>query len=289
MAENGKWDSLYGQGRPFLKMQGLHNHFVIVDARQKPYTPTKEEITHICDEKTGIGADELLIIQPPTEKGAQEGACAFMRIINVDGNDAQACGNATRCFGWLMLEETGQDKVILETVVGSLVCERKGDKLVSVEMGKVSTDWRKIPLSEEQDTLSLNIENGPLKNPVALNVGNPHAMFFVENLDDIDMVALAPKIQTDPLFPENVNVGVVEVVNDRHIKLAVYERPGILTTACGSGACAATKAAQLRGYTNQDTVKVEMPAGSVNIHIRPDDVAVMTGPVEFCFSGNLLN
>ena len=182
-------------------MQGLHNHFVIVDARDEPYTPSKEEIIQICDEKTGVGADELLIIQPPTEKGTEAGACAFMRIINVDGNDAEACGNATRCFGWLMLEETGRDKVILETVVGPLVCERKGDKLVSVEMGKVSTDWQKIPLATEQDTLSLDIENGPLKSPVALNVGNPHAVFFVDDLDQIDMEALIAPNSNRSDFP----------------------------------------------------------------------------------------
>jgi len=274
-------------GVAFIKMQGLHNHFVIVDGRETPYRPTPAEIVQICEVKTGVGADQLLVIQTPTGAGAAAGAYAFMRIINIDGRDAEACGNATRCFGWLMLEETGRDEIILETVVGPLTCKRVADKAVSVEMGGITTNWAAIPLAEPVDTLRLPTGNGPLQNGVALNIGNPHAVYFVDDLNAVDVVKYARKIQNDPLFPEKVNVGVAQIVSDDHIRLSVFERPGILTTACGSGACVTTRAAQLLGLTRQAKVTVEMAAGSVEIEILDDNSAIMTGPVEFCFSGTL--
>lgn len=274
-------------GRPFVKMQGLHNHFVIVDGRDEPFEPSTLESVQICDVKTGVGGDQLLVIEPPTESGAKAGAYAFMRIINIDGNDAEACGNATRCFGWLMLEETGLDEIILETVVGSLLCTREGDKYVSVEMGEITTDWSTIPLAQDVDTLHMPVCNGPLKDGVALNIGNPHIIYFVENLDLIDVAALAKPIQKDPLFPAKINVGVAQKISDSHFKLSVYERPGILTAACGSGACVTMRAAQLLDLTSETSVQVEMQAGSVEITLDADNKAIMAGPVEFCFSGRL--
>lgn len=274
-------------GVAFIKMQGLHNHFVIVDGRETPYRPTPAGIVQVCEVKTGVGADQLLVIQTPTEAGAAAGAYAFMRIINIDGRDAEACGNATRCFGWLMLEETGRDEIILETVVGPLTCKRVADKVVSVEMGRITTNWATIPLAEPVDTLRLPTGSGPLQNGAALNIGNPHAVYFVDDLDAVDVVKYACEIQNNPLFPEKVNVGVAQIVSDDRIRLSVFERPGILTTACGSGACVTTRAAQLLGLIHQAKVTVEMAAGSVEIEIRDDNSAIMTGPVEFCFSGTL--
>ena len=237
--------------------------------------------------RTGVGADQLLIVQPPTVRGAKAGAYAFMRIINIDGKDAEACGNATRCFAWLMLEETGQDEIVLETVVGPLRCRRMGNRIVSVEMGRISTEWNRIPLARPGDTLHLDVGNGPLSDGIALNIGNPHVVYFVDDLDVVDMASLAPAIQNNPLFPDQVNVGAAQMVRDDYIRSTVFERPGLLTRACGSGACVAVRAAQLRGLTKRNRVTVEMPAGSVDIEIRIDNSAVLTGPVEFCFSGVL--
>ncbi|MEB8385798.1 diaminopimelate epimerase [Rhodobacteraceae bacterium KMM 6894] len=268
-------------------MHGLENHFVIVDGRDIPYAPTPDETARICNPCTGIGGDQLLIIQPPTDAGRAAGAYAFMRIINIDGRDAEACGNATRCFAWLMLEETGQDDITLETVVGPLKCQRVGHKRVSVEMGRISTDWQAIPLAHPADTLHLPVGNGALSDGIALNIGNPHVVFFVHDLDAVDMATLAPSIQTDPMFPEQVNVGVAQMMGDGSLRSTVYERPGILTRACGSGACVAVRAAQLRGLTTRAHVDVHMPAGSVQIDIQGDGAAVLTGPVDFCFSGTL--
>lgn len=274
-------------GRAFVKMQGLHNHFVIVDGRKNPYNPTVKETVQICDVNTGIGGDQLLIIEPPTAAGASNGAYAFMRIINIDGQDAEACGNATRCFAWLMLEETELDEIVLETAVGSLRCWRRDKQQVSVEMGKISTHWQSIPLTRDVDTLDIPLTNGPLKNGVALNIGNPHIVFFVDDLDALDVAALARPIQDDPLFLRKVNVGVAQKMSNSLIRLSVFERPGILTKACGSGACVAARAAQLLGLTNKKEIVVDMLAGSVNVIVEESRNAILTGPVEFCFSGRL--
>lgn len=210
-----------------------------------------------------------------------------MRIINIDGHDAEACGNATRCFGWLMLEETGLDEIILETVVGPLKCRRTGELEVSVQMGKINEEWQSIPLAQETDIQHVPVGNGILQDGVALNIGNPHVVYFVDDLDALDVADLAHPVQNDPLFPQKINVGVAEVISPDHIKLSVYERPGILTTACGSGACVAARATQLRGLSSSSSIKVEMPAGSVTIELDENNNAIMTGPVAYCFSGTL--
>lgn len=274
-------------GRPFVKMHGLQNHFVIVDSRDWPFRPTPEEVVRICDVRVGVGADQLLILEPPTPAGADAGAYAFMRIINVDGMEVGACGNATRCFGWLMLEETGSESILLETAVGPLQCTRLGDHEVSVEMGPIITDWANIPLAREIDTLNVPIGNGPLSNGVALNIGNPHVVYFVEDLSALDVATLAHPIQSDPMFPEKINVGVAQMVNPSLFRLSVYERPGILTRACGSGACVTLLAARMRGLTDRMSARVEMAAGSVEITLDDRNHATMAGPVEFCFSGRL--
>lgn len=268
-------------------MQGLHNHFVIVDGRELPYIPTVKETVQICDVNTGVGGDQLLIIEPPTSSGTASGSYAFMRILNIDGQEAEACGNATRCFAWLMLEETGLDELLLETAVGPLRCWRRGDRQVSVEMGQISTNWQSIPLAREVDTLRVPVSNGPLTNGIALNIGNPHIVFFVDDLDTISVADLARPIQNDPLFPQKVNVGVAQKISDSLLRLSVFERPGILTQACGSGACVAARAAQLLGLTDKKEINVEMLAGSVNVLLEENSNAVLTGPVEFCFSGRL--
>lgn len=272
-------------GRFFIKMHGLQNHFVITDARVTAYRPDDEEIVRVCDQGIGVGGDQLLIIQPPTEKGRTGGASAFMRILNVDAREVEACGNATRCVAWLLMEETGTTEINLETLAGVIECKRTGELEVSCDMGRVSMNWEEVPLAEERDTCHLDIHYGSLEDAVALNVGNPHVVFFVDDPDSIDIVSLAPAIQKDALFPDQVNVGVAEIKSPDHMTLKVYERGAGLTTACGSGACAAVYAAQVRGLTDKKRMTVSMPAGDMSIEIRDDGNAVMTGPVAYCFSG----
>lgn len=271
--------------RKFVKMQGLRNHFVIVDARSEPYLPGVAEIVRICDVEVGIGADQLVVIEPPSTTGGASGAAAFLRFYNVDGPEAEACGNATRCVASLLLDEAGRDDIKLETRNGILPCSRVDASRVSCSMGAVTMEWQRIPLARQSDCCHLGLRSGPLVDPVAVGVGNPHAIFFLEDLDAVDMRRYAPAIQQHPLFPEQVNVGAAQVVSPTYMRLSVYERGAGLTTACGSGACAAVYAALARGLSDSRSMTVGMRAGEVDIHIGADDVAIMTGPVEYCFRG----
>jgi diaminopimelate epimerase len=270
-------------GRPFVKMHGLRNDFVIVDGRETPYTPSVAEIVRICDRHEGIGADELLVVEPPRSNGVYD----FVRIINTDGREVEACGNASRCVGWLLLQESGHKEITIETLGGQLKCLDAGDKLVTVEMGRLRTGWQEIPLSREMDTLHLGIGAGPLQDPVGMNIGNPHAVFFVADLAAVDLTRYGPQLQKNPLFPQEANIGAAQLIDPKTLKLSVWERPGVLTTACGTGACVAVAAAHRRGLTDVNRMTVIMPAGSVEIELKEDGVVVMTGPVETCYTGHL--
>ena len=274
------------RGRPFIKMHGLRNDFIIVDARQEPYRPTREEIVQVCDRHEGVGGDQLIMIEPPRHESANTKTHVFMRIINPDGCEVEACGNATRCVGWLLLHETGRDEIVIDTVGGLLTCRRAGDKRVAVDMGCLRTGWEEIPLAREMDTLHLGIGTGPLKDPVGMNIGNPHAVFFVDDLDAVDLEKYSPQLQKHPLFPKEVNIGAAQLIDAKTLKLSVWERPGVLTTACGTGACAAVGAAHRRGLTQESRMTVIMSAGSVEIELTEDSV-VMVGPVEICYVGYL--
>lgn len=269
------------QGRRFTKMHGLRNHFVIVDAREDSFSPLRDEIVRICDPAIGVGADELIIVEQ-----SESGADAFMRILNGDGREVEACGNALRCVAWLLFEESGKDDVVVETLAGQLPCRRVGDMQVRAAMGKISMDWQSVPLAEECDTLHVGISSGALEDPVALNVGNPHAVFFVKDIDDMDMESDAPAIQENILFPNGVNVTAAQVLSSRKMRSIVYERGAGLTMACGSAACAAVFAARQRGLTDATEVEVELPGGIVRIEIQEDDTAMMTGPVAYSFRGH---
>lgn len=270
-------------GRPFVKMHGLRNDFVIVDGRETPPTPSVAEIVRICDRREGVGGDKLLVIEPPRSGKVY----AFVRIINPDGSEAEACGNASRCVGWLLMEECGRDEIRIETLGGVLSCRRAGEKQVAVEMGRLRTGWQEIPLSREMDTLHLGIGAGPLQDPVGMNIGNPHAVFFVDDLSAVDLTRYGPQLQKDPLFPEGANIGAAQLLDPKTLRLSVWERPGTLTTACGTGACVAVVAAHRRGLTTEKCMTVVMPAGSVEIELKEDGTVVMTGPVETCYAGYL--
>jgi diaminopimelate epimerase len=275
------------RGRPFIKMHGLRNHFIIVDARDGAWQPAPDEAVRLCDPQTGVGADQIVVVEQPGAAAGQQGALAFVRFWNVDGREVGACGNATRCVAWLLLEEQATDEIRLETRAGVLKCRRVGAERISTGMGRISMDWRDIPLSEKRDTCHLDLEYGPLKDPVALNIANPHLVFFVDDIDDVDIETLAPAIQADALFPEQVNVGIAQMLSQSHMRLKVYERGAGLTMACGSGACVAAFAALARGLTDSRRITVEQPGGALDIEILADGSAVMTGPVAFCFSGYL--
>ena len=275
------------RGRPFIKMHGLRNDFIIVDGRREPYRPSAEEIIRICDRRAGVGGDELLIVNSARSIPEGADAYAFVQIFNPDGREVEACGNATRCVGWLFLQESQADEVVVDTLGGRLTCRGAGENQVAVQMGKLRTAWQDIPLARAMDTLHLRIGSGPLQDPVGMNIGNPHAVFFVEDLDAVDMTVYGPKLQNHLLFPEEANIGAAQLIDSKTLKLAVWERPGALTTACGTGACVAVGAAHRRGLTTAKQMTVIMPAGSVEIELQADDLVVMTGPVAVCYTGYL--
>lgn len=278
------WFNIANMGRPFVKMQGLGNHFVIIDGRTDPFNPSVDEITRICDPKIGIGAEQLLVIEPVSESG--EGAYTRVRIYNPDGPEVEACGNATRCVALLLFEETGQDELGLEINFEVLHCKRDGSN-ISVEMPKISFDWKDVPLAHEMDTLHVDIHDDGVSDGVAVNVANPHLVFFVDDFDAVDLVAVGSRIQKHAYLPESANVGFAEIIDNTRIKFQVYERPGMLTQACGSGSCAVVAAARARGLISGNHAYVEMPGGTLKITYKNDRSPVMSGPAEFCFSGHL--
>ena len=265
-------------------MHGLRNHFVIVDARTEPYRPDSATIVRICDQQVGVGADQLVVLEPPQSASAD----VFMRLYNVDGREVGACGNATRCVAWMLMEERGSAAVAVETLAGVLDCVRAGEERVTCDMGALHTHWQDIPLAE--DCAPGTVDLVGLEGGFVVNVGNPHVVFFVDDVDAIDLARVAPEIQSDSLFPESVNVGVAQRTGDG-LRLRVFERGAGLTMACGSGACAAAFAARSQGIVDVDSIAIELPGGEVVIRLddRGDDGvhALMTGPVAWSFRGEI--
>src|SRR5690606_33304252 len=215
--------------RPFRKMHGLGNDFVVVDARRAPFRPTAAQAARIADRRLGVGCDQLIVLEP-ADAGEQPTADLFMRIFNADGSEAEACGNATRCVASLLFAE-GRDSAVIRTLGGSLACTTAAAGEVTVDMGPARLDWQDVPLARPMDTLALDFAKGPLARPVALSLGNPHVVFFVEEAAAIDLAALGPAIENDPLFPQRTNVQVVQVVARDRLRHRIWERGAGLTLA----------------------------------------------------------
>ena len=267
-------------GIAFIKMHGLGNDFVVIDARAHPVAIDAERARAIADRHTGVGCDQLVII----ERARQAGAQAFMRIRNADGGEVDACGNASRCVAALLMREMGRDAVHIETGAGVLEAELRDDGLITVDMGAPRSDWRDIPLSQAVDTLHLALTLGPLADPVATSMGNPHATFFVTDVAAIDLAALGPVLEHDPLFPERANIGIAQILGQDRLRLRVWERGAGLTLACGTGACAAAVAAHRRGLAGRD-VEVVVDGGSLIIEWLQSGRVLMTGPSAISFTG----
>lgn len=267
---------------PFVKMHGLGNDFVVIDVRNNPLRLDGARARAIAERRTGVGCDQLIVIEPPTAPLAD----AFMRIFNADGGEVAACGNASRCVAAMLMGEKNTDHAIIETRAGLLDAEAKAGGLIGVDMGRVSFDWRDIPLAGPADTLRLEIEAGPLREPVAVSVGNPHAVFFVDDAEAVALETFGPLVERDALFPERANVGVAQVLGDKRIRLRVWERGAGVTQACGSGACAALVAASRRGLTGR-AAEIVLDGGSLWIEWLKDNHVLMTGPVAVSFSGVL--
>ncbi|HLO78192.1 MAG TPA: diaminopimelate epimerase [Magnetospirillum sp.] len=269
-------------GHDFLKMHGLGNDFVVLDGRASGLALSADAVRAIADRHRGVGCDQLIVIEPARNAVSD----AWMTIYNPDGSQSGACGNATRCVAWLLMRQNGSDKVVIETKAGLLDGEARGDRLVAVDMGRARLDWRDIPLAEAVDTLHLGIQAGPLADPVGVSMGNPHAVFFVDDVAAIDLAALGPVLEHHPLFPERANIEIVQVLAPDRLRMRVWERSAGITQACGSGACATLVAAARRGLTGRKA-DVELDGGTLTIEWLADDHVLMTGPVALSFHGTL--
>ena len=269
------------RGADFIKMHGLGNDFVVLDARAQELTIDARTARAIADRHQGVGCDQLVVIEKSRGIGA-----AFMRIRNADGGEAEACGNAARCIAALLMRESGRDRVALETAAGTIEAEAAPDGQVTVDMGPARLDWREIPLAHRVDTLHVPLTRGALSDPVCTSMGNPHATFFVADAEAVDLAALGPPLEHDPLFPERANIGVAQVLGPDRLRLRVWERGAGITPACGTGACAALVAANRRGLTGRRAAVIA-DGGTLAIAWRDDGHVLMTGPVAVSFSGTL--
>jgi diaminopimelate epimerase len=267
----------------FRKMHGLGNDFVVLDARAGALELDAGAARRIADRHTGVGCDQLIVIEPPRRDGAD----AFMRIRNADGGEVEACGNAARCVAELVMRERGRARATLETVAGLLEAEEAGPLRVTVDMGAPRTDWREIPLARACDTLNAPIAADGLADPVCTSMGNPHATFFVADADAVDLAVLGPRLEHHPLFPARANIGIVQVLAPDRLRFRVWERGAGITPACGTGACAALVGAHRRGLAGR-RAEVIADGGPLDVHWREADGHVlMTGAVAVSFTGTL--
>ncbi|GER07887.1 diaminopimelate epimerase [Iodidimonas muriae] len=272
-------------GRPFIKMHGLGNDFIVFDAREIPLALTDDVVRALSDRQTGIGCDQLIVLHPDKKPDAGGPADLFMEIRNADGSTVAACGNATRCVARLILEETGRDRALIRTCAGLLAADRDAFG-IRVDMGRPGFHWQDLPLSHEMDTLMLDLHEGGLSQPTALSMGNPHLLFFLEGGLDVDVRAIGSTLEHHPWFPEAVNVSFVRVLAPDHLSVATWERGAGLTRACGTGACASLVGAHRRGYAGR-AAQIDMSGGTLHILWDDADHVLMSGDADIAFHGRV--
>jgi diaminopimelate epimerase len=263
----------------FHKMQGLGNDFVVLDRRSGKLSLSAAQLRRVADRRLGVGCDQILSLEPSQQ------ADVFMRVYNADGSEVGACGNGTRCVARLIMEERGGNRAMVETAAGVLTVTASLQGYTA-DMGRPRFGWDEIPLAKPMDTLALDLALGPLSEPVAVNLGNPHAVFFVDDAEAVPLAELGPPLERHELFPERANIGVAEVRDPHTIRLRVWERGAGLTTACGSGACAALVAAVRRGLAER-SADLLLDGGTLRIAWNEADRVLMTGPAKHSFKGRL--
>ena len=272
---------------PFRKMNGLGNDFVVLDARARPIAVTEKSAKAISDRKSGIGCDQLIVLEKSADFDVR------MRVWNAEGGEVQSCGNASRCIADLLFDETSKNTATISTKGGLLMASKAGEKMVTVDQGVPKFGWKDIPLSEPfSDTRHIELQYGPIDHPSihspsVVNVGNPHCIFWVDDLDVVDLSRAGPMLENHPLFPERANISFAKVVARDHIFLRVWERGAGLTKACGTAACA-TMAAGHRIKIIDDKCRITLPGGDLSMAVRESDGHIlMTGPVAYEFDGVL--
>ena len=258
------------------KMDGLGNDFIIFDKRKKPFSITKEQIIKISD-RSNIGCDQVIFIESEINNNF------YLTFYNSDGGEINACGNGSRCVAYLLMKENNTKKISIKTKAGILYAELNNNNFVTINMGKPNFEWKKIPLSKELDNKNLKIEiDGAHGNKIvggfSLNVGNPHVVFFVKNIDEFNLKAVGPKIENHEYFPEKCNVTLASIQNKKNIKVNVWERGAGLTKACGTAACATAVSGAVLKLTER-CVNIEFSEGLLNIDWKTDNSIYMTGKV----------
>jgi diaminopimelate epimerase len=259
-----------------FKMDGLGNDFVIIDNRSNQIHLSNEQIVKICNREF-IGCDQLIIIKDNSETDAS------VEFFNSDGSPSGACGNGTRCVADLLSKEKKKNSITVTTESGNLNSKILGNNMVTTQIGVARTEWHEIPLSKNLDTKNLNIkildsDNKEFFGGMAINVGNPHLIFFIKNLEKFNIEKIGPQLEVHEFFPEKCNVTIAEVVNKNLIKVKVWERGAGLTKACGTAACATAMAGKLNNLT-EDKVDIQFKSGILNISIDDQNMIHMKGPV----------
>ncbi len=264
----------------FTKMHGLGNDFVIVDARSRAVPLSGGAIRAIADRRRGIGCDQVIRLEPG------HAGDVFMRIWNPDGGEAEACGNGTRCVARLLMEESGAEGIRIETVSGVLASRRLAQGAVDVDMGLPRTRWQDIPLAAPADPAALDLGPPAPAPAVCVNVGNPHAVLFVDDCEAVDLEATGPRLEHSPWFPRRANISFATVRSASRIDARVWERGAGATSACGSAACAVAVAGHIAGRTPR-RVTVSLPGGALDLDWRDDGRIHMAGPASTVFRGTL--
>jgi len=259
-----------------FKMDGLGNDFVIIDQRHDQFELTNDQVKKICN-RNFIGCDQLIFIKK------NEKIDADMEFYNSDGSASSACGNGSRCVAYLLSKEMNKNKIILGTESGNLESKILGEKLVETKIGTAKTNWDEIPLIKKLNTINLNykiVDNNNKEHfgGTTVNVGNPHIIFFINNIEDFNLEKIGPEIENDKLFPKKCNVTLAKIINENHIKVKVWERGAGLTKACGTAACATAYAAKINGKI-KDKTEIEFELGKLSIFIDENKNISMTGPV----------
>jgi diaminopimelate epimerase len=272
---------------PFRKMNGLGNEIVVVDLRGTGRVLSDGEARAIA-RRPGSHFDQMMALHDPRTAGSE----AYVRIYNTDGSAAEACGNGMRCVGWTVAQQTTRTVLNFETVAGLLEVKVGGIDRITVDMGSPKFGWRDIPLAEPfHDTRAIELQIGPIDKPLlhspsVANIGNPHAIFWVEDVQAFDLGRFGPMLENHPIFPERANISLAKVTSPTSIVLRTWERGAGLTKACGSAACAVAVCAARKGLTGRNVV-VTLPGGDLEIEWRADDRIFMTGPVEVEHDGVL--
>jgi len=266
---------------PFRKMHGLGNDFVVLDARAESLDLGEDVVRLIGDRHRGVGFDQLVTLEPAKD------ADVFIRFHNSDGSEAGACGNGTRCAASLVLAETGRTHIAIRTAAGQLAADLLPDGSVRVDMGPPRLGWREVPLAREMDTLHVPMSAQGVSDAACCSMGNPHATFFVDDLDALDIPAIGPGLENHALLPERGNIGFAQILSRTQMRLVVWERGAGLTLACGSGACAAVVNARRRGLVEARCAVTVPGGGDLVIEQREDGHVLMSGPVATSFTGEL--